>query len=104
MNSGSPERISVFPPFSLQLVTNIKKKQQTGGSLFSCVACLNGSSTGANVQLSECFQHHGQRNFIVYTLTGPRDSPHQHHHPPAAGSADVTPIDKNVGVEMALRV
>lgn len=98
--------MSVSPPFSLQRVTNIKKKtQQTGAFLFSCVVCLNGSSTGANVQLSECFQHHGQRNFIVYTLTGPRDSPHQQqHHPPAAGSADVTPIDKNVGVEMALRV
>lgn len=62
--------------------------------------CLYGGSTGANVQLSECFQHHGQRNFIVYTLRGPRDP--SHRHPPAAGSADVTSIDKNVGVEMAL--
>lgn len=88
------------------------EKKQTGASLFSCVVCLYGSSNGANVQLSECFQHHDQRNFIVYTLSRPRDhlppsllpsrAPTDPPTPPAAGSADVTSIDKNGGVEMAL--
>lgn len=39
---------------------------------------------------------------LYIPLTAPRDSPPP--TPPAAGSADVTSIDKNVGVEMALWV
>lgn len=60
--------------------------------------------TGANVHLTECFRLRDQRNFIVYTLTEPRDTPDLTPLLPAAGTADVTSIDKNVGVEMALWV
>lgn len=65
------------PPLSLQPVTNMKKKKTKPktGVLYLVLRCDCIAAALANVHMSECFQHHGQRNFIVYTLIGPRDPP-----------------------------